>query len=498
MLVLFTRHCSQLDSWLSRLNSTTDDVDSEHDFYDLVEDVKILKLSFFKMLHPSIQERLQKTGIKVSINKFVGFDTEYESVCQQTFKNRLLSTQLAANTNMKVKIPLINESPLELSDFWSNTGKVRASWVTEEGDTDPDRDSSLYSEECLSFINREISDYRKENFWDTDSFLKRMSELALNEKQGVLVSPSLVTYTTEKTPVESSIKYETDFDTKQLFSDVDELHYDSNYQELKSIALFLKKTSGLEEVLSPKLDLRLKKCGSRSSSRFFYSVTPTKKISVSIKRTIYLCAHESTADLSMLSDFETFKKSLDIINRSYITRGKALKRPEAWVHVRDTALLAPQGFASLASIGSIYGGQFLKRDIGNYRKEKMSVLLSEHKTLFEEYAIQDAKIPLKHVNSMEEFYNSVFKEGVPLTLSTVAKSYVLKEWKSVKYKGYQLDKWSSLGDLTEIDPKSMRSHDGIHKHVFSFLSAYRGGRNESFMYGIEKDCAWYDYDFVSA
>ena len=137
--------------------------------------------------------------------------------------------------------------------------------------------------------------------------------------------------------------------------------------------------------------------------------------------------HESTAYLSLLSDFDSFKNTLDIISRSYITRGKPLKRAEAWVHVRDTVLLAPQGFGSLAALGSIYGEAFKKIDLGSYRKEEMSVLLSENKSLFEEYAVQDAKITLKHANSMEDFYNSIFKEWVPLTLSTVAKSYVFKE-----------------------------------------------------------------------
>jgi hypothetical protein len=34
--------------------------------------------------------------------------------------------------------------------------------------------------------------------------------------------------------------------------------------------------------------------------------------------------HETTADLCMLSDFDSFKEHLDIINRVFITRGKPL------------------------------------------------------------------------------------------------------------------------------------------------------------------------------
>ena len=31
-----------------------------------------------------------------------------------------------------------------------------------------------------------------------------------------------------------------------------------------------------------------------------------------------------------------------------------------------------------------------------------------------------------------------------------------------------------------------------------YVSNYKGGRNESFMYGVENTKIWYDYDIVSA
>lgn len=57
----------------------------------------------------------------------------------------------------------------------------------------------------------------------------------------------------------------------------------------------------------------------------------------------------------------------------------------------------------------------------------MSGLLKADKQLFEEYAIRDSIITLKHAVSMEEFNLSVNKIGVPLTISGIAKAYVLKE-----------------------------------------------------------------------
>jgi len=78
----------------------------------------------------------------------------------------------------------------------------------------------------------------------------------------------------------------------------------------------------------------------------------------------------------------------------------------------------------LAKIGQLYGEKYHKKDIGSYRKGKISALLKENKDLFMEYALQDSKITLKHVNSMEEFYVTVGMTGVPLTLSGVGKAYV--------------------------------------------------------------------------
>lgn len=90
-------------------------------------------------------------------------------------------------------------------------------------------------------------------------------------------------------------------------------------------------------------------------------------------------------------------------------------------------MLAPAGFKSLGMIGKIYGSDYHKIDIGSYRQGRMKALLEDNKPLFEEYGIRDSVITLKHSISMEEFYTSLGKTGVPLTLSSVSKAYVLKE-----------------------------------------------------------------------
>jgi hypothetical protein len=52
-----------------------------------------------------------------------------------------------------------------------------------------------------------------------------------------------------------------------------------------------------------------------------------------------------------------------------------------------------------------------------------------------------------------------------------------------------------------MTPKSTRSVD-IANYIVPYITAYRGGRNESFMYGYKnienQDKSWYDYDLTSA
>ena len=142
----------------------------------------------------------------------------------------------------------------------------------------------------------------------------------------------------------------------------------------------------------------------KPQSRISYKHGGDSKLNISINRIMYICMHESTADLSMLSDFDTFKDQLDIINRSFVT----LKRPlviedcKSKIHFRDTVLLAPQGVKSLANVGAIYADEAYKKiDIGIYREGRMRELLELDKELFDKYALRDSIITLKHASTME-------------------------------------------------------------------------------------------------
>jgi hypothetical protein len=153
------------------------------------------------------------------------------------------------------------------------------------------------------------------------------------------------------------------------------------------------------------------------------------RLNLSIVTNYYINAHYNCADLPMLSDFELFKDQLSIVNKCFLTLGKSLKIYGSSVYFRDTKLLAPAGKGRLDQIGDLYKneGDFEKRVLSSDDKEKISNLLKRDKKAFEEYAILDAMITLKHATEMERFNMSIKQIGVPITLSSLGRNFVFDE-----------------------------------------------------------------------
>ena len=56
-----------------------------------------------------------------------------------------------------------------------------------------------------------------------------------------------------------------------------------------------------------------------------------------------------------------------------------------------------------------------------------------------------------------------------------------------------------IGDMrSSFTPLGLRATKEASLHLGYYLKNYRGGRNESFMYGYDNERDWYDYDLVSA
>lgn len=197
------------------------------------------------------------------------------------------------------------------------------------------------------------------------------------------------------------------------------------------------------------------------------------------------------------------KSCLNIVNKSFVTLGKPIVIEGVNVYIRDTFLLAPQKVRSLEALGKLYESElgFSKKVIPSKYLSMMSVLLKEDKDTFDEYAVRDAEIVLKHATEMEGFNFSLKQIGVPTTLSSLGKKYVFGKWDEIfkKYFPYQITGECLMGNSDEVQtPKGLFNTGDVGLHMSYFIGNYKGGRNESFMYGVDKKSEWYDYDLTSA
>ena len=226
------------------------------------------------------------------------------------------------------------------------------------------------------------------------------------------------------------------------------------------------------------------------------SFTPIR-ISVTRIRNNFLIGHLTPADLSLLNDFDNFKEDLDIVNKSYVTLGKAISYANSRVMIRDTMLLAPASKKSLSSIGKLY--DLKKFELTESEIRSMDILMKEDQEKFAEYALRDALITLTHACWMESFNFQLEGIGIPLTLSGLGNKFVEKQWVESGYKGYQISPDYLIGDSSRVQtPMGLHQVGKTGLKLGLFIANYKGGRNESFMYGIDTKTHWFDYDLTSA
>jgi len=506
---------------------------------DRKADLKTIRDNYTRMIHPAINKRLCNRGVNVLMNTFTGYDSEYDLSCSSTMTNELISIQLASQTSFYVKVPNIEWGSVQWIEFSYDEPNLNIFQIGEK----------TMVTSCCKSISDVIRGIREMLFIGNDKFIRRLHD-ALSErhkiqfrdieegnKDIIMEEKDFTIYTSPKTEVKKLIRYVSEYSSKELIIDSESINDMEHTKALSEFISLLNNipsknllesnpsvvtevttedkaflegetvlTGSYPDQLSDKMKNSINRAISQPTSRICYKFwDSTHQLNITVTRNLYLSMHESSADLSMLSDFNEFKDHLNLISGSFVTRGNALVFDfcKSKVNIRDTILLSPPGSKSLKAVGDIYGKGYEKKDIGNYRSGKMRDLLKENKELFDEYALQDAVITLKHTVSMEQFYHQTGKIGVPLTLSGISNSYVLKEWSQAKYGGYQVRHDINIGNLTsKLTPKFARAID-LSKYIVSFIACYRGGRNESFMYGIDeivtpKSRQWFDYDLTSA
>lgn len=254
----------------------------------------------------------------------------------------------------------------------------------------------------------------------------------------------------------------------------------------------LEKFEYLDHILDKKGKISTRKVYKKSS---FHNVKGCENITKNIEVNNYITTFFGSADLSMLKDFNLFKDNLTIVQKNFITR-RSMSIHGVNVSLRDAKLLVPPAF-SLDKVGKLYGGDLVKVDLPKSVKSQMGRLLSSDFNKFKEYALGDAVTTLVHSVVMTEYNNQLNDIGVPLTVSSLTGKFIRHVWGEDGYKGYTIPGVDSNSE-DFLTSTNLRKGGSMNLYLPLYTRLYRGGRNESFMYGYDDKTQWYDYDLTSA
>lgn len=344
---------------------------------DLFNDIKIFERDLSGSLDASIRLKLRKRGISFTQNIYCGFDTEYKNI--DPTHNKLLSAQLAVNTQTLLKIPLSEEYNFGVVN--SQTGEISPeSGINTKG---------FSTEAVLKMIRNGLKIYRDFKYSGYDDSINLLIDGLKSEGVNYITDHENMIFIFANTPAKEYFKRTLDgvYSLQELVSTSKTLVQEDLTLEFKNIIEKLKqiyendtsfnkkedekslinlpsvtdlpriKIDALttdSEISSKKSD-RLGTKNTEKRRTWMTSFTPMA-VSVSVQRQMYLLIHNSAADLSVLSDFESFKDGLDMVNKCFVTLTTPLKVDGLEVKVRDTQLLAPGVSKSLQAISTLYPG----------------------------------------------------------------------------------------------------------------------------------------------
>ncbi|CUS06682.1 unnamed protein product [Tuber aestivum] len=170
----------------------------------------------------------------------------------------------------------------------------------------------------------------------------------------------------------------------------------------------------------------------------------------------------------MLHDWKLVSdRNVDILKKSFVSISKAFARyGNRSIYIRDTILLSSATASSLALVAK--GHKMQKLALEHEYVTNMKLLYDQDFDRFKAYAMQDSLITLIH---------ALFMNG---------------------YNGHQPNGEFLLGHAqSSHTPKGINSIGFAAENENLYIASFRGGRNECFLYGIDRDTKWFDYDLAS-
>ena len=523
---------------------------------ELIVDFKVLLNEFLRKVDPRIRKYLRGSRINVIDKIYAGFDTEYET--KSYGLNDLLSTQITCTGTIIIRVNNYKEEFDFNKILLADGSKIKDVSSSKISNIIPLNNVTNLIKDCLYDLRTFLENSNNQKFLETLEVLSKKNLIQKTIVTEEYIEYTIPLLKDEK----GSFKFVSGFkfhesgtvnptftdiinDIKNISSDIVEERYkhflellDKDFNVVDSIEPI---NSNSDFSTGPKVsDIsntsndfndsndfnNSNSCNSDKLYNFIDTSVSSSNIFVKDNKLpsalskifsdsnkidgvlrgdhrknnlIVFACHFSIADLSILSDFNIIKNKFDNVQNTLTT----VKQPftimkGTTVILRDTMLLSPSG-KGLGDLGVLYN--LPKLDVGDYIS-KMSELRDTNPKLFESYAMRDAEIALQHVLFMEQACFKITGEGnLPPTLASLARRFVFKFWDKnnidlnglINFGKYKLSDFNTL-----FTPKGIQSTNNIALVLPMFMAGFRGGRNESYSYGIDFKEKWLDIDLKSA
>lgn len=113
ILLLLLYLINKIELWFS----TSKNIKKDENLVDLIVDIKNIKRTITVMIHPYIKSKLGNRGMSVTLNGYSGYDSEYCVKDETQCLNKMLSGQIAGNTGIYLRVPVVNVIPLRYTDI---------------------------------------------------------------------------------------------------------------------------------------------------------------------------------------------------------------------------------------------------------------------------------------------------------------------------------------------------------------------------------------------
>ena len=456
------------------------------------------------LMDNSIKKLLRNSNIRVIGETYAGYDTEYQ--CIDFGKNELLSAQVSISAGIKISVPerkryvyqgvhtLTNEeyekSPPKIPSF-SELEKYIDERITE---------NRLYSsgnkDKVLENVSKrlaccpDVESFRKVDGWNIFQFKKMpiINKFIKNAPNEVLE----ISFETLVSIIKNSVNM--DLLISKCINRCLEGNATTLLPEYSGVPW-----DGKSDLNKEILEVILSNEENEAKKPAFKPQKPIMRrgVDFNVGEKVYLICHYNTADLSMLSNWDSHKiRNIDTIGKGYCSLIKGMEVLGLKVHIRDTVSLSSAAAGTLEAIGKSHGLE--KVAIEDSYKVNMKKLLLDNEELFKEYAMQDSLITLIHGLFINDFAFRLGALDLPVTLGSLSNKYISNKWKSDGYNGYQIDVNYPLGNAqTSYTPRGITTLGKTGEVMNIFLGSFRGGRNECFSYGLDNEERWYDYDLTS-